>query len=163
MKSKKRLLLSLRVLQLEIELIHLRESLSSISDDKGFGNNREITKDKDIDRLHTRVILEIRRQPDNSIEFLVRIYDRRKLAIRIDSSKNHKRPHLHIDIDGKHHVTTIAIDTGEKLAGELQNKILKLIQDWIIENKETLLNIWNEVQSGKRPDELNDLLTDIEL
>lgn len=154
-----RLLISLRILQLEIELAALKDSLKT-SNLETFPSNSELIakrKDGEVDNQSLTVSV----LPDNSIHFLVKSCRWRKLRIRIDPNKNHKRAHLHIDIDGIPHSSSIAIDNGEKLAGDLDRKIKKMIKEWIEDNRDVLMEIWNKLQKGETPNDLLGRVSDI--
>jgi hypothetical protein len=69
------------------------------------------------------------------------------IRIKIDGSRNHKRPHIHIDYGKQFHAASYAIDTGERLVGE--SKYDREVAYWINENKPKLLEAWQLVQAGK--------------
>lgn len=152
----KQLIISLRILQLELELDHLKRLKDHQSSH---------ILQKEIDDIASEIVITIRtrRGTPTSIQFLVKGYPWRKLKITIDGSKNHKRPHLHVDIDGKFHVASISINDAELLAGELPNGFSRIINSWIKLNKELLNKIWVEVEKGNKPDGLKSTLTEIDL
>jgi hypothetical protein len=156
-----RLLVSLRILQLEIELAALKDSLKKSTSGDRPHNLETLTKRVDgevADRSLTVSVLS-----GDSVHFLIKSYPRRKLKIRIDSNKNHDRPHLHIDIDGYRHSASIAIDDGEELAGDVDRKIRKIVKKWIEDNRDVLLEIWNEVQMGRTPNGLLARVGDVDV
>jgi hypothetical protein len=153
------LLVSLRILQLEIELAALEDSLKKSTSETGPSAQDSTTKrvDKEVDNRSLTVSV----LPDKSIHFLVKSYPWRKLKVRIDFNKNHKRAHLHIDIDGNLHSSSIAIDNGDELAGDLDRKTKKMIKKWVKDNSYVLTEIWNEVQMGRTPNELLERVGDV--
>ena len=42
------------------------------------------------------------------------------VSVRMDGTKNHHRPHVHISVGKQKHVASLAIDNGELLAGRLK-------------------------------------------
>lgn len=61
----------------------------------------------------------------------------------------HNPPHIHA-IYGEY-VGAIDIQTGELLEGDLPNRALKLVQEWLQVHKQEVLNIWNTQQFKKIP------------
>jgi len=57
--------------------------------------------------------------------------------------QDHAPPHFHTSI--AEYKAIIKIDTAEILEGELPRNKKKEILEWAIENKEILLEIWNEL------------------
>jgi hypothetical protein len=78
----------------------------------------------------------------------------KKIRLRMDSNKQYRRPHLHIDYGRQHRTATYAIDTGERLAGELDRKYDGRVANWIENYRVTLLRSWNRLQTGQNADEL---------
>lgn len=54
--------------------------------------------------------------------------------------KEHNPPHLHA-IYGEY-MSAINIKTLEVIEGDLPEKALKLVKEWIIKNKEDIMDIW---------------------
>ena len=86
----------------------------------------------------------------SAYEFLVKRYQ--NIVVRMDGNKNHKRAHLHIDYGPQRHVASYAIDSGERLAGDLSGKYDRVVHEWIARNREKLMIAWNMTQSGEKPD-----------
>ena len=61
----------------------------------------------------------------------------------------HNPPHIHA-IYGEY-IGAIDIQTGNLLEGDLPNRALKLVQEWLEVNKKEILNIWNTQQFKKIP------------
>jgi hypothetical protein len=78
------------------------------------------------------------RAPPNSIQRLVKQH--KAIRLRMDTNLNHKRPHVHVDYGRDRHVASYAIDTGERLVGNLNKAYDGSIRAWIAENRVKLLN-----------------------
>lgn len=80
------------------------------------------------------------------ISFLIDTIGDRKKMIRVTMQPdiNHERPHVHIG----NHGASIAIDTGELLAGDCDNRTLATVQDWIYRHRRDLQELWNLVKGG---------------
>ena len=83
-------------------------------------------------------------------KYLVLNYEQIKL--RIDASKNHSRPHIHLDYGKNFHAASIAIDSGEILIGTIPGKYSKTILEWVNKNREILNKIWVALREGQNPD-----------
>lgn len=66
-------------------------------------------------------------------------------------SGSHHRAHVHIDFRHKYEAS-IAIDNGDILAGELPDKILKIVRKRIEDKKEFLSDCWNTKTDGLKID-----------
>jgi hypothetical protein len=71
------------------------------------------------------------------------------IRLRIDGNKSHARPHLHVDYGRKYHTATYAIDSGARLAGNLDVKYDGRIQEWIRKHKYKLELAWTTIQTGR--------------
>ena len=61
--------------------------------------------------------------------------------------KEHNPPHLHaIYIE---YMSAINIETLEVIEGDLPDKELKLVKEWILKNKKDIMNIW-ETQNFRK-------------
>lgn len=80
------------------------------------------------------------------VSFLVQeIGDRkRKIKVTMLPDPNHDRAHVHIG----EHGASFAVDTGELLAGECDNRTRQSVQKWIHDHKEDLLELWKIVKAG---------------
>lgn len=83
----------------------------------------------------------------NVLSFLIDTVEdkRRKIKVKMYHEINHDRPHVHID----GHDATFAVDTGDLLAGECDNKTRKLIGNWIARHRDDLLQLWEIVIRGE--------------
>jgi len=61
------------------------------------------------------------------IRFLVKTLQRTR--VRMDGSKNHKRPHVHVDYGNSYHTASYAIDNGERIAGKLDGTYDRDVRD----------------------------------
>lgn len=61
--------------------------------------------------------------------------------------KEHNLPHLHA-IYGEY-MSAINIETLEVIEGDLPEKALKLVKEWILKNKKDIMNIW-ETQNFRK-------------
>lgn len=137
-----------------------------LSESKDFGATKKTIKGKRIvEHTELSVRLNTNRKTNNvsSVHLLIKNATSGKLKVRIDNRKNHKRPHLHIDFNGQIHAASFAIDDGDKLVGDIPPWLRKIITVWIILNQEVLRNIWNEIQNGTSPEQLQSNLSDIKL
>lgn len=75
----------------------------------------------------------------------------RNLKIYIYNEPNHNKPHIHVYFK-KDYKVSIAIQNGDKLAGEIPPKNLKVIRKWIDSNKKELLKAWRDIQNGTKPE-----------
>jgi hypothetical protein len=75
------------------------------------------------------------------------------LKIYIYCEKNHKRPHVHVHWKNEYKVS-ISISDCELLVGNMPNKNLKAIKEWVQQYDSKLLEAWYEIQAGNKP-ELN--------
>ena len=90
----------------------------------------------DIRRFMTDVfeILNIRAQVDyvNGIKFIIHT-----------NEANHSTPHVHAKY-GKYEIS-ISIETGEVLVGNLPAKNQKKAVEWVKNNRDKILNDWNDI------------------
>lgn len=86
------------------------------------------------------------------ISFLIDTIGDRKKRIRVTMQPdiNHERPHIHIG----QHDASFAIDTGELLAGDCDNKTKGIVQDWIHKHKQDLQQLWEIAKDGRRYESL---------
>jgi hypothetical protein len=86
------------------------------------------------------------------VEFLVLKLE--NIKIKMYQEKKHALPHVHIDYANRNHVASFSIDPSTRIEGSIDKKYETTIIDWITSNKEMLLKIWVEAQSGGNPDSL---------
>jgi hypothetical protein len=97
------------------------------------------------------VDLFVRRTRDTA-EMEILVKKLQSIRIRMDGNQNHKRPHVHIDYGNKYHAASYAIDTGERLVGDLDNNYDHAVRQWIAEYKPKVLQAWNLIQAGQNAD-----------
>ena len=71
------------------------------------------------------------------------------IKFRIDASRNHFRPHIHIDYGKQFHAISIALDNSEILDGKIPIKYYKGIEALIEKNRQILLDIWKDLRASK--------------
>lgn len=150
---------SLKILELEIDLYYLRKHRVLIKSNKENRIENETINKFCEELYHSEIFIKDSKSPDSSIEFLVCNNPKRKLSVRIDNSKLHTTPHIHIDLDGEYHVASIAINDPKLLAGDLSKSILRLIKKWILLNNKILNEIWSQIQNDQVPNELREKLS----
>lgn len=85
--------------------------------------------------------------PDGVIEAL--LLREKPLKLKMYKEAGHGRPHFHVDYGREVHSASYAIDTGERLDGNLDRKYDRVVIAWTEKNRETLLAIWNALQEGR--------------
>ena len=81
------------------------------------------------------------------LSFLIDIIGDRKKKIKVTmhTDSNHGRPHIHIN----EHDASFAVDSGELLAGDCDNKTRILIENWIERHRDDLLQLWDIIKKGE--------------
>jgi len=74
----------------------------------------------------------------------------KEIQIRMEGNKNHKRPHVHVDYGKQHHVASYAIDTGDRLVGDLDPRYDRHVRAWIEGHRSKLLLVWALTQAGEK-------------
>lgn len=71
-----------------------------------------------------------------------------KFEIRTNEQSGHHRPHLHVSTASAS--LSIAIDDGEILAqsGKISPPQIKMAKEWMNNNRELVINKWNELSNG---------------
>ena len=107
---------------------------------------------KDIEELHKRLSrIDLRdsfstQGNEENIELTVHKINYAKL--KIQPEKNHWRPHFHIEYK-QEHSASYAIDSLEKLAGNMPKKYEQPIIDWADKQRENLKATWDKLKAGK--------------
>lgn len=73
---------------------------------------------------------------------------RKNMKIKIYQEKGHTLPHFHIDYGGQHHTASYAIESGERIEGDLSKKYDRDVSIWLKRNRDKLLEIWKSLQTG---------------
>lgn len=83
----------------------------------------------------------------SNVEALV-VYNKNKIKveIRCENSSHHK-PHMHIQHTDKIDVS-ICLETFDKIAGQISEKMLRKIKEKLLPFQEELLDIWNELNEN---------------
>ncbi len=68
--------------------------------------------------------------------------------VRMRAEQNHSRPHFHIEYK-KEHSASYAVDTLEKLAGNMPRKYERPILDWAATRQQWLNDIWESLCAGE--------------
>ncbi|VVE30787.1 hypothetical protein PTE30175_03543 [Pandoraea terrae] len=71
------------------------------------------------------------------------------MKIKMYQEPGHSRPHFHVDYGPYNHVAVYAVDTGERIEGNLDQKYDKAVSAWAIANKPNLFAIWRALQAGE--------------
>ncbi|HCE2806899.1 TPA: DUF4160 domain-containing protein [Vibrio parahaemolyticus] len=109
--------------------------------DEEFRELQELFAQKDM-------LTERRAQPRNGfIEIL--LIKRKNMKLKIYQEKGHQRPHIHIDYGKRNHAASYAIETGERLNGDLPKKYDKDVTSWLARNKIKVLAVWEALQLGE--------------
>lgn len=80
------------------------------------------------------------------LSFLIDVVEdrKRKIKVTMHPDINHDRAHIHIN----EHGASFAVDTGELLAGNCDNKTRLLIENWINRHRNDLCQMWDIVKRG---------------
>lgn len=92
--------------------------------------------------------------PKEIISFMEEVFQIMEIRERLETirgikfevrsrEQNHNVPHIHASYD-KYSIS-IAIDSGDVLAGNLPRKQQKLAEDWVKRHKSELLGKWNAI------------------
>lgn len=81
------------------------------------------------------------------ISFLIDVIGdrKRKVKVTMHPDINHHRPHVHLG----EHDASFAIDSGELLVGECDNKTQKIVEKWIERHRDDLLDLWDIAKRGE--------------
>ncbi len=72
---------------------------------------------------------------------------RKNMKFKMYQEKSHRLPHIHIDYGHENHTASYAIESGERLDGNLPKKYDSDVKNWISGNQEKLVEIWHSVQN----------------
>jgi len=70
------------------------------------------------------------------------------MKFKIYQEKGHQLPHIHIDYGRQQHAASYAIETGERIEGNLSKKYDTDVSNWLDQNRDKVLAIWNDLQAG---------------
>ncbi|MGJ7462075.1 DUF4160 domain-containing protein [Halomonas sp. MA07-2] len=88
------------------------------------------------------------RRPAGNGFMEVLLAKRKNMKIKIYQERGHSLPHIHIDYGRQHHAASYAIESGERIEGNLSKKYDSDVSSWLERNREKLLKIWNALQAG---------------
>ncbi len=71
------------------------------------------------------------------------------ISLFYEDNDRHHLPHIHVRYQGTR--ASIAIESGDVLAGQIPPKQLKLVQAWIEIHRDELLANWQLVNEGEEP------------
>ncbi|WP_227746846.1 DUF4160 domain-containing protein [Paraburkholderia franconis] len=74
---------------------------------------------------------------------------RQQIKLKMYQERGHSRAHFHVDYGQINHAAVFAVDTGERIEGNLDRKYDRAITAWTIANRKALLAIWSALQSGE--------------
>lgn len=95
----------------------------------------------------TDLLTEPRRSRDSSYMEIL-LVKRKDMKIKIYQEKGHQLPHIHIDYGKQHHAASYAIESGERIEGDLPKKYDRDIYNWLGRNRDKILEIWEALQTG---------------
>ena len=109
-----------------------------------------------ITRLLQRRFAEIdsiyeQRRPTRADSFELLLLKLKDIKIKLYQEVGHKLPHIHIDYGKEHHAASYSIQDMRRLEGSLPTRYENIISAWLSENRDLIIKIWNEVQSGGNP------------
>jgi hypothetical protein len=108
---------------------------------------------RDVDELQLLLSL-VEPQANNGESFtkalLFRLCD---TTVRMRKENNHQRPHFHIEYKNQYSAS-YAVDTLERLAGNVPSKYEKPILEWAAQNRKSLNLTWDKLQAGENIREL---------
>ncbi|EFI3601863.1 DUF4160 domain-containing protein [Escherichia coli] len=73
---------------------------------------------------------------------------RQNMKIKIYQEKGHQLPHIHIDYGKQAHTASYAIQSGDRIEGDLPKKYDSDVSSWLGRNRDKILEIWNALQAG---------------
>ncbi|MBL0868687.1 DUF4160 domain-containing protein [Pectobacterium carotovorum] len=85
---------------------------------------------------------------------------RKHMKIKIYQEKGHQLPHIHIDYGKQTHAASYAIESGDRIEGNLPKKYDSDVSSWLGRNRDKILEIWNALQVGAPYEPLIAELTD---
>lgn len=101
-------------------------------------------------------------QNRNMLTFTINVGNIGNMKLGFDNHFNHQAPHIHCDIKkdniGK---ISIEIETGElfhKNSKKIKPKILNEIKEWVLNKKECLKLIYNNIQKCQRSEDFEPLI-----
>jgi hypothetical protein len=66
------------------------------------------------------------------------------VSLRIHKEQNHQLPHFHLEFK-KEYSASYAIETGQRLAGQVPSRYEKAMLTWAKQNSALLIKVWNSL------------------
>ncbi|MEM8723395.1 MAG: DUF4160 domain-containing protein [Cyanobacteria bacterium P01_G01_bin.39] len=120
-------------------------------------NKDLMLEQKDIEELHERLhsidLLNLLSEEGNVRHLELSVYKNNYTKLKIQQEKNHKLPHFHIEYK-QEHSASYAIDSLERLAGDMPKEYEKPIMKWAKRKRNSLKATWDKLQAGEDVKEL---------
>lgn len=87
---------------------------------------------------------------------LILLYHIIKIYIYPEKGKKHHEPHVNVIMNDSSFSGNIAIKTGKVLNGNLKAKHIKLVREFLEENKDYALECWEKASRGEHFDQMED-------
>ena len=81
-------------------------------------------------------------------EGLLEVRLKKMLPLEFRMEPDNHTPHIHINYGKEKHKASYRINDGVRVAGDLDNKYDKIVNDWIAKNQTTLQEIWTAMKAG---------------
>jgi Domain of unknown function (DUF4160) len=91
------------------------------------------------------------RRPSSGRFLELLLAKRKNMKIKIYQETGHHLPHIHVDYGKLHHVASYAIQSGERIDGNLPKQYDADVSSWLERNREKVLVVWRELQEGSNP------------
>lgn len=79
---------------------------------------------------------------------------RKNIKYKMYQERGHSMPHIHIDYGRMNHAASYAIETGERLEGNLPKEYDSDVSSWLSRNQGKLIELWKSLQDGEDPSPL---------
>lgn len=120
-------------------------------------NKDLMLEQKDIEELHECLhsidLLNLRSEEGNVRHLELLVYKNNYTKLKIQQEENHKLPHFHIEYK-QEHSASYAIDSLERLAGDMPKEYEKPIMKWAKRKRNSLKATWDKLQAGEDVNEL---------
>jgi len=136
------------------EIEELRRSIQEITDEiTGEEKNVELSRRQVADLQERLALVRALEDEDSEENLKLLVYQMDHVKVRMRPEDKHQRAHFHIEFKGEYSAS-YAVDTLEKLAGEMPRKYEEPILEWASDNKESLKMTWDKLSSGEDVREL---------
>jgi len=134
------------------EIIKLENELRG-KDAKPKASVSDVINSDDLGELQRQLALVDLIHDGNSESIKLLLLRLRDIAIRMRPDSNHRRAHFHIEYR-KEYSASYAVDTLEKLAGQMPARYEKPVLEWAAEHKQSLTATWNKLKAGEDVQEM---------